>query len=590
MSTKLKVGILFGGPSREREISFRGGKTAFEHIDKSLYEPVLIFIDSLGNFIEINPELIYADSIKDIYPSKNLNNGYRVYIESLGDLNETQLYKLIYKIGKQIKPEKLSERIDIAFPVMHGPYAEDGSIQGLLDWLGVPYVGPNMLASAIGIDKPFQNEILKKSNGQKKKSKVILRAEWESADRSALFSSLTKELGFPLVVKAPHQGSSIGVGIVRKRSMEDFSKKMDQCFFNQIIQAKDWIKLTKRQKKNYLDKILDLSEGIGFPVVINNKKLCHPTELLEALDTELANKKQTKIISANAEEYVLIEEFIEGQEFSMGLIQDDNYNVFALPPTEIYGEIESFDFKSKYQSNITKKRIPIDTHIENLQKVEREGIQAFKDLGMNVVVRIDGFITAKDEIIFHDPNTLPGMSPTSLIFKQMAEIGLDITDSINYLIRQSIIQRKLEGKRHFSYCQLLEKIDSNMLLSSKKERKKIAVVFGENEEEYLTAQQKYNELSASEDYVPTCVCQAKNGNHYIIPINLMFKANIMDFGKAIATGQHPFVKSLIEKTADIRRKYAGEVNFEVSKIEEAKLLSSFDFIYSCSKEELQETA
>ncbi|WP_341225662.1 D-alanine--D-alanine ligase [uncultured Arcticibacterium sp.] len=584
MSTKLKVGIFFGGPSREREISFKGGKTAYEHLDKSLYEPLLIFVDSIGNFIEIKPELIYAESIKDFYPSKNLNNGYRLYIEALGELNETQLYKLIYKIGKQIKIEKLSERIDIAFPVMHGPYAEDGNIQGLFEWYGIPYVGPSILGSAIGINKAFQNALLAKSNGQKKKTRVISRKEWDTADKSALFSELTKTLGFPLVVKAPHQGSSIGVGIVKKRSMEEFSKRMNQCFFDSIIAQKDWIKLTTRQKKNILERMLNLDEGIGFPVVLNNEEINHPADLLKALNAYLKDNKTAILSSNNSEDFVLIEEFITGQEFSMGIIQDEDFNIFTLPPTEIYGDIESFDFKSKYQSNVTKKRIPIDTHFDNLKKIEEQGKKAFADLGQNVVCRIDGFLTEDDSVVFHDPNTLPGMSPSSLIFKQMAEIGLNITHAINYLIRQSVVQRISEGKRTFKFRQLLKQIDQNMATAKDLKRKKAAVLFGETEEDYVFAQQKYNELSASEDYNPTCICAAKNGNYYLIPMPLMFKANIEEFGQTIGSPKHAFVKSLIDKTAAIRALYAGDVNFDVKKINESDLQTSFDQLFTASSE------
>lgn len=586
MITKLKVGIFFGGPSREREISFKGGKTAFEHLDKSLYEPVLIFVDSLGNFIEIRPEFMYSSSIKDFYPSKNLNNGFRVYIEALGEQNETQIYKLIYKIGKQIKPEKLLEKIDIAFPVMHGPYAEDGSLQGLFEWYGIPYVGPSILGSAVGINKPFQNSLLHKSNGQKKKSRVVSRKEWESADRSSLFGQLTKTLGFPLVVKAPHQGSSIGVGIVRKRSLEEFTKKMNQCFFDTIILQKEWVKLTTRQKKNILEKLQNLEEGIGVPVIMNGVEIPHPSKLMKALNSFLKENEEVNLSSANAEHYVLIEEFIEGQEFSMGLIQDDDFNTFALPPTEIYGDIESFDFKSKYQSNVTKKRIPIDTNFENLARIEKEGIQAFSDLGQNVICRIDGFLTAENEVIFHDPNTLPGMSPSSLIFKQMAEIGFNISQSINYLIRQSLNQRIRDGKKTFQLKSVLARIDKNMFEAKSVKKKKMAVVFGENEEEYLIAQQKYNELGASADYEPTCVCAAKNGNFYIIPITLMFKSGIAEFGQSIGAAKHPFIQKLIDKTKNIRNLYVGEVNFQVHKISESELQQSFDQLFSASSESI----
>ena len=583
MINKLKVGIFFGGPSREREISFKGGRTAFSHLDKRLFEPVLIFVDSLGNFIEVEKSIFEYESIRDFYPSKNLNNGFRIYIESLRQLNENQQYKLIYKIGKEIKPAKLAERIDIALPVMHGPYAEDGSIQGLLEWLRIPYAGPNLLASGVGINKPYQNLLLSKSNGQKKKSRIVTKKEWDEGDRSDLFTSLTKSLGFPLVVKAPHQGSSIGVGIIRKRSMEEFSKRMTQCFFEQNIQRKEWVKLTRRQKKNVLEKILSLSEGIGFPVVLDKVVLNHPSDLMKALDLHFKNHEEALISSVNAEDYVLIEEFIEGQEFSMGLIQDDDFNTYALPGTEIFGDIESFDFKSKYQSDVTKKRIPIDTHLENLKRIEREGITAFNDLGQNVICRIDGFLTPTDEVIFHDPNTLPGMSPTSLIFKQMAEIGLNICQAITYLIRQSINQRIREGKQTHNLRVLKSNLNRLMQRAAESSpRKKVAVIFGENEEEYLAAQRKYNQLSSSEEFEPQCICAAKNGKYYLIPVNLMFKAGILEFGKSIGAGIHPFVKTLIDKTEGIRQLYAGDVNFAVRPISEEELSNQFEHLHRAS--------
>ncbi|MCU0325439.1 MAG: D-alanine--D-alanine ligase, partial [Spirosomaceae bacterium] len=250
MANKIKVGVFFGGQSREREISYLGGKTAFEHIDKAIFEPVAIFVDSLGHFIAINPELLYEESIREFYPSKNLNRGFRVYIESLGKLNENQLYKLIYKIGKQVRPDELAEMMDFAFVIMHGPHAEDGSIQGLLEWYGIPYMGPGLMGSAVGIDKPMQNKLISLVTGQRKKMQTFTRDQWYEADKSKLFTDLINYLGFPFVVKAPHQGSSIGVAIVRKRSLEEFTKAVNQCFFEWVVYKREWEKMTERQKRH----------------------------------------------------------------------------------------------------------------------------------------------------------------------------------------------------------------------------------------------------------------------------------------------------------------------------------------------------
>ncbi|NBA86164.1 D-alanine--D-alanine ligase [Emticicia sp. CRIBPO] len=579
MDKKIKVGIFFGGQSREREISFLGGKTAFEHIDRRLFDPIPIFVDSIGNFIQVDPEILYEEDIRSFYPSKNHNNGYRIYIESLGKLRDTQLYKLIYKIGSQIKPEKFHEIMDFAFIVMHGPYAEDGNIQGLLEWHGIPYMGPGLLGSAVGINKPKQNKLMASATGQKKKFCTISKDEWEKKDKSDLFSELINDIGFPFVVKAPHQGSSIGVAIIKKRSLEEFTKGMSQCFFETTFYKKEWDRLTQRQKKNQMEKMSNLDEGIGFPVVVKNEVIYHPQDLLKKLDLEFQVKEKLAVSSLHSEDYVMIEEYISGQEFSCGVIQDDSGKAYALPPTEVYGDISTFNFKSKYQSTATRKRIPVDTHFENLNKIHENILKVFEITGLSVIGRIDGFLTAEDEVILHDPNTIPGMSPTSFIFKQMAEIGFNITNTITYLIRQSIRERIKSGKETFLLRELLKKADSLIESGKKAKKKNVAVVFGENEEEYKVAQKKYGQLGADPDFNPVPVCAAGNGNMYSIPLNLMFKAGIQEFGESVGKQKHPFVAGIIENTKPLREKYVGEVDFEVKKLDKLTLSANFDLLF-----------
>lgn len=588
MANKIKVGVFFGGPSREREISYLGGKTAFEHIDKALFEPVPIFVDSLGHFIQINPELLYEESIRDFYPSKNLNRGFRVYIESLGELNETQLYKLIYKIGKQVRPEDFATMMDFAFVIMHGPQAEDGAIQGLLEWYGIPYMGPGIMGSAVGIDKAMQNKLISMVTNQRKKMFTFTREDWQKSDRSKLFTDLINNIGFPFVVKAPHQGSSIGVAIVRKRSLEEFTKAVTQCFFETSFHKRDWEKLTDRQKRHLMEKTSNLDEGIGFPVVVNGKILHHPAELLEELDAQLFVNDTVVVSSAHAEDFVMIEEFVVGQEFSCGVIQDDEGNAIALPPTEIYGEIQTFDFKSKYKSNVTKKRIPVETSMENLHKIHESLLKTFNALGFNVVSRIDGFLTPDSRVLLHDPNTLPGMSPSSLIFKQMAEIGLTVTQSITYLIRQSVRERIRTGKNTHLHRQLLERIDEMIANRLATKRKKVAVIFGETDEEYKKAQQKLGEFSSSPNLEPVMVCAARNGSMYKIPVNLMFKADIQDFGQNIGKSKHPFLFEIMEKSKKITLKYAGGFDWQVKKLSETELAETVQFIYQCDSDVLLE--
>lgn len=582
---KQKIGIFFGGPSREREISFMGGRTVYNHIDKRYFEPVLIFVDSIGNFIKVDPEIFEYSEIRSFYPSKNQNRGFKIYIESLGKLSSSQLYKLIYKIGSQVKIEELKELIDFAFIIMHGQYAEDGSLQGLMEWLNIPYLGSGLLTSSIGINKPFHDNLIAQSTGFTKKSTIISKKEWDKADKSQLFTEIISKIGFPFVVKAPHQGSSIGVSIVKKRSLEEFTRSVQQCFFETKITKLDWDKHTNRRKRNLAERLSRLDEGLGFPLILEDQVIYHPADLVKALNNYLKENAEAVLTSVNSEDYVMIEQFIKGIEFSCGVLEDEFGNIIPLPPAEVYGEIETFDFKSKYISTESKKRIPVKTSSENLDKIHEKIISAARSVQLGVFNRIDGFITEEDDVVLFDPNTIPGMAPTSFIFKQLAEVGLNITDSITFLVRQSLIERKKSGKNQFVLDTMLKQLSQNM--KTAKPRKKLAIIFGENAEEYEVAKKVYGEFGGHENYNPIAVCHALNGSKYIIPVNLMFKPDINEFGAAIGQKTHPFIEKCKQKAKGLRELYAGEVDFNVKKIEDQEFAQLFEASYDCKTNKLE---
>src|SRR4051812_12667383 len=160
----MRVGIFFGGQSREREISFAGGRTVYDNLQKNLFEAVPIFVDSVGNFILLDWQYIYKGTIRDFYPPfsalPNSSHNFQIYIESLGKLSEKEQDDLISKVGKKIHPSEFKSLMDFAFLSLHGPYGEDGNIQGILEWSGVPYSGCGILPSSIGINKIVQKGIM----------------------------------------------------------------------------------------------------------------------------------------------------------------------------------------------------------------------------------------------------------------------------------------------------------------------------------------------------------------------------------------------------------------------------------------------
>ena len=587
----MKIGIFFGGPVREREISFAGGKTAMENIDKTLFEPIPVFVDGLGNFIVLKPELVYSASIRDFYPPKSYQGDYSIYVESLGELSEEELNKIIAEVGERISPEQFSKKFDFVFIAMHGPACEDGSIQGLLEWYGVPYSGPSLMGSSIGIDKIAQNDLIRLAVGLDKKTTSISREYFESKDTTELFEEVKASVGLPFVVKAPHQGSSIGVAFVKKDVVDDFVKAVKQCLFIREVSLEEWNSV---EHQEFVQRMANLDEGIGLPVSMNGEVVYHPAELLTKISAHFEQSQENvALISMNSEDAILIEGFVKGQEFSCGVIQNPDCESVALPPTEIVANVEVFDFKAKYQSSATRKKIPINTSLENNQQVQADVKKAFDSLKFGVCTRIDGFVTPEGKVLLHDPNTIPGMSPTSIIFKQMAEIGLNVTDSITYFIRQSIRERMRTGKSTFKFQQLLTKLDVAIAkrIEELDDRQKVAIIFGgfsaeAQEESFVKARKVYATLSASTEFYPVPVF-VTGENHlneelYLLPTNLMFKEFAEDIAKVLDGSIHPLIAETRIKAEKITLHYTGKKVGVVEQISREKLTEIADLTSICT--------
>ena len=550
----MKIGIFFGGPAREREVSFAGGRTALANLDKGLFEPVLVFVDGRGRFRLVTSDFLQSPSLRDTLPQDT--SGFLVYDESL-DTNALDI------ILPELRPEHFRNHFDMAFLAMHGPDCEDGAIQGLLEWYKMPYTGPGLVGSAIGINKILQNELMALANGQQKKTATISRDAYEQTDKAQFFQSLTEHLGLPIVVKAPHQGSSIGVAIVREADLTQFCQAVEQCFFTMSVQPDGWSKLSEwaersiDEKHELAQKMVSLDSGISFPIVLEQtgEVIKHPKDFVEKLDIIIKqNGGSITLASLNAEDEVLFEEFITGQEFSCGVIQDDDQIAIALPPTEIYN-VTSFDFESKYKLSTTKKRIPVETSLENNRKIQLAVTEVFTRLGINVYARIDGFLTPAGDVLLHDPNTIPGMSPSSLIFKQMAEIGLNLANSLTYLIRQSLRERIRTGKDTFHLKRMLAKLDGDLANRKANPLPERVISFGDSDEGFVNAKQQYNELAASGAVHPSLMYIKNKQEYYEIPVNLLFKDTIGELETALHEPRHPLLVETAERALHITERY-----------------------------------
>jgi UDP-N-acetylmuramate--alanine ligase len=578
---KLKIGIIFGGRSKEREISFAGGRTVYDNLNKSIFEAIPMFVDSFGNFILLDWQFVYKGTIRDFYPPVEFlpanNAEFQYYAENLGELNELQQEELISKIGKKIKTDELKHLIDFAFLCLHGPYGEDGRIQGLFEYLNIPYSGSGILPSAIGIDKAVQKNLMVNAGFNSPPFFTIDRKDWISGNCKGGFEKAKKEIGYPMVIKPANQGSSIGVTILSSENEYDFMSAVEKALFTKWVDAAEWNKLNEKGKIEYVRHLTDIREGIGMPVRIDSGKIIHdPNSLIETFNSELKTKEGVVAESLDGESTVLVEGFIEGKEFSCIVIEDENGKAIALPPTEIRKGKELFDYRSKYMPGLSRKITPIDLPDGQINAIRKECEKLFYALSFDVYARIDGFLSSNGKIFLNDPNTTSGMMPSSFFFHQAAEIGLNPSQFLTFIIRTSLSKRIKNLKGAVTYDHLLKQLDTN--ISNEKNagsnKVKVAVVLGGySSERHISVESGrniYEKLASSEKYAPIPVfLTGDHENHlmYKLPINLLLKDNADDIREKIMSYKvHPIIKQIVKECNTVTEKYASANNLEAPQL------------------------
>ena len=213
MAGKLKVGIIFGGRSGEHEVSFCSASSIIKAIDKDKYTVVPIGITKEGRWISPQDSELALQSGK--IEGKN----------TVILLNDSSGKALVH-IDNHQRLDKSSalEKLDVIFPVLHGPYGEDGTVQGLLELATIPYVGAGVAASAISMDKDLMKIIFQQKNLPILKWMTVKRKEWQK-DKEKILSLIQNGFGYPLFVKPTNLGSSVGITKVHKK--EELEKAID---------------------------------------------------------------------------------------------------------------------------------------------------------------------------------------------------------------------------------------------------------------------------------------------------------------------------------------------------------------------------
>ena len=305
---KIRLALLAGGKSGEREVSLKGAEEVAKALDPQKYD------------------------VKRYDPA-------------------TDLAKLATE----------ADRMDAAFILLHGPFGEDGTVQGFLDLLAIPYQGSGVLGSAIAMDKNLSKILYRNAS--------LKVPEWYMASKEDIDnpSKILGQLGLPMVIKPASQGSSLGMTIARS---ED-----------------------------------DIAEGLKKAFAIDRQ--------------------------------VMVEEFIAGREITGGVIGNDELT--ALPLVEIIpgDAYEFFDYEAKYRPGASQEICPADLEEAITIRAQNYALAAHHALQLRGYSRTD-MIVSGDDIYVLETNTIPGMTPTSLLPQGAAAAGLDFPALLDRLIQLAL--------------------------------------------------------------------------------------------------------------------------------------------------------
>ena len=215
MAKRLRIGVIFGGRSGEHEVSIRSAASVIEAIDRKKYDVLPIAISREGKWLSPpDASQLLPEVAQSLLPAR-VASAVRGDVAILGDPSHTGLLSFDRNGGALS-----SQGLDVVFPVLHGPFGEDGTLQGLLEMANVPYIGCGVLASACGMDKVAMKLLFLQAGLPICRYVWFLRSQWEN-DPSRVIKTIKREIGLSCFVKPANLGSSVGISkAVDKPSLE----------------------------------------------------------------------------------------------------------------------------------------------------------------------------------------------------------------------------------------------------------------------------------------------------------------------------------------------------------------------------------
>lgn len=348
---KLKLGVIFGGMSTENEVSCISGLSVIKNLDKEKYDVFPIYIDKTGKWFEV------------LGLEKNQKKG-----------DELEHKTCIENVMQFLKS------FDVIFPVLHGLYGEDGTIQGIFEMLKVPYVGCGVLASSIGMDKVYSKLVFEKI-GLKQSKYVYLRKykdryiyiddkfDERVLEIEEVCNIIIQKLKFPLFVKPSNSGSSVGISKI-------------EC------------------------------------------------------EEEL---KKAIVVASNFDRKLLVEEGIFGREVECAVLGDED--IITSCVGEVLPADKFYSYDAKYNNQESRVLIPANISEQKSYEIRDLAVKAFKAIDGSGLSRVDFFIENDTGSVFiNEINTLPGFTDISMYPMLFANVGIEFTQLLDRLVQLALLK------------------------------------------------------------------------------------------------------------------------------------------------------
>ncbi len=452
----MRVGIFFGGPSRERNHSLRNGRAAYALLDRRIFEPVPVFLDARGQLYRMQPAVFEAQHLQELLMANVPGAAYQLAQESLPEAPPAEWLRYL---EAPLEWEALNQTIDFAWIAARGQFAEDGQLQQRLEEAGLCYSGFNPATCRYTADRSRLRGLLELQDFSTVPAITLSRAEWEQTTAADLYDRLQGELPFPWRIRAADLPTASGQTTLPKGGdLERFELAVNRAFFQEVIPVAEWVDRDEFERRETIQLLSDLEDGLGFPVEVvagQSRQIFHEPEALLRYLNESSEAEEATVFKLNSQlgdwhEKILIEQVPDGIPFQCTVVASPYAGLLALPP-QLPREHSTAAF---------------------LDAIADAATTLFQRLDLQAFAQISGYSLEDGALQIDQITSQPDLGTGSALMTGFGQAGLSPAQALNTLLHASV---KAASP---SSLPLLQRLEERLQQAGEAEETPVAILCG----------------------------------------------------------------------------------------------------------------